>query len=114
MIRGAIEIADPGRIAGWIFCEGKSLRGQLALAFAGSRCVGAGPIGLLRKDLADAGLGDGHSGFDFEIELRDAEQLPSVVIKLQLSDFALLQRNSEVVSRVRQRPPLQLLATAAE
>ena len=101
MIRGAIEVVDPDRIAGWIVANGLVLRGAPALAFAGNRCVGSGPIGVFRADLQGAGLGDGFAGFDFSITLRPGEDLASVVIKLPMSDFALLQRGSQVVDATR-------------
>ena len=115
MIRGAIEVVTEERISGWIYSGAVLASGTLALAFCGSRCVGSGKISLFRQDIADAGLGDGYSGFDFNISLKPDEDVASIVIKLQLCDFALLQRTSIVTSQLGERPRRQgRLMQAAE
>lgn len=98
MIRGAIEVATPTLVSGWIYCKVASLRDQLVLAFVGTRCVGSGRVEIYRKDLVDAKLGDGYSGFHFPIVLQGDEQPGGVVVKLQDSDVALLQAKSRVVT----------------
>src|SRR5271165_4640875 len=97
VIRGAIEVATPVLVSGWIYSKSGSLRDHLVLAFVGTRCVGTGRVEIFRKDLADAKLGDGYCGFHFPIVLRDEEHPASVVIQLQDSDMALLQSNSRVM-----------------
>ncbi len=97
MIKGAIEVATPALVSGWIYCKAASLRDQLVLAFVDGRCVGSGRVEIYRKDLAEAKLGDGYGGFHFPIALVEGEQPAAVVIRLQDSDACLLQANSRVV-----------------
>jgi hypothetical protein len=97
VIRGAIEVATPVLVSGWIYCKAASLRDQLVLAFVGARCVGTGKVEIYRKDLHEARLGDGYCGFHFPIALQDGEQAASVVVRLQESDASLLQAKSRVV-----------------
>ena len=98
MIRGAIETAEGKLVSGWIYAPSQSLRNHLVLAFSGGRCVGTGKVDIYRRDLADAGLGDGFCGFHFPIVLEAGEHPASVVIKLADSDLALLQQASRVVA----------------
>ena len=97
MIRGAIEVAEPERVAGWIVSSAASLRGQIVLAFSGANCVGAGTVSVFRRDLLLANLGDGHAGFDFPIALLSDQDVASVVIRLEHCDAAILQAGCEVV-----------------
>jgi len=97
VIRGAIEVATPTLVSGWIYCKAASLRDHLVLAFVGARCVGTGKVEIYRKDLHEAKLGDGYCGFHFPIALKDGEQPASVVVRLQESDAALIQSASRVV-----------------
>ena len=102
MIRGSIEVASHTHISGWIHAETGTARDRLILAFAGERCVGAGKVDRFRRDLLDANLGDGYCGFDFPIKLNDGEAVGSVIVKLQNSDAALIQRDT-VLSRPDER-----------
>ncbi len=108
MIRGAIEIAEPARVVGWIVSSATSLRGQTVLAFSGVQCVGAGAVNVFRQDLLMADLRDGHAGFDFPIALSSDQDIASVVIRLEHCDAAILQAGCEVVLaepvRVLNRP----------
>jgi hypothetical protein len=97
MIRGAIEIAETTRVAGWLFCEAEPLRDKTILAFVGGRCVGAGKIDRFRQDLLDAGLGDGCCGFDIPVWLNEGESAAALIVQLQFSDMALLQPSSRVL-----------------
>jgi hypothetical protein len=97
MIRGAIEVATPALVSGWIYCKAATLRDNLVLAFVGTRCVGSGRIEIFRKDLLDAKLGDGFGGFHFPIALHEGEAPASVVVRLQDSDASLIQAKSRVV-----------------
>lgn len=97
MIRGCIEVAEATRVAGWIYAGSESLRDRLVLAFVGTRCAGAGKVDRFRKDLLDAGLGDGYCGFDFAVHLEPDETPGSLVVRLQNSDAALIQPASRVV-----------------
>jgi hypothetical protein len=97
MIRGAIEIANRSIISGWLYGEGIALRGQLVLAFVGKRHVGTGKIELFRKDIKDAGLGDGYSGFYFPVTLLPGEQPETIVVRLDQSDLALLHKESAII-----------------
>jgi hypothetical protein len=97
MIRGSIEVARRTQVSGWIYAETGTVRDRLILAFAGDRCVGAGKVDRFRKDLLEAKLGDGYCGFDFPIKLNDDEALGAVIIKLQNSDVALIQRDTKLI-----------------
>jgi len=96
MIRGAIEVAQQTRVAGWIFSATDALRDKTVLAFVGSRCVGAGKVERFRQDLLDAKLGDGYCGFDFAIKLVEGETVGAVIVRLQFSDMALIQGGSVI------------------
>ncbi len=97
MIRGAIETASRTVISGWLYARAVDLRGQLVLAFIGNRHVGTGKIELFRKDILDAGLGDGYSGFHFPVELEPSDDPQSLTIRLEQSDLNLLQPEALVV-----------------
>ena len=97
MIRGAIEIANRSVISGWLYAPGLPLRDQLVLAFVGKRHVGTGKVELFRKDIKDAGLGDGYSGFYFPVTLLPGEQPETIVVRLDQSDLNLLHRDSVVM-----------------
>jgi hypothetical protein len=97
MIRGTIEIANRSVISGWLYASAVDLRGQVVLAFVGKRHVGTGRIELFRKDIKDAGLGDGYSGFHFPVSLLPGEAPEAMTVRLDHSDLALLHRNSTVV-----------------
>lgn len=96
MIRGAIETAQQRLISGWIYAPSQSLRDQLVLAFSGQRCVGSGRVEIFRKDLAEAGLGDGYCGFHFPVALEGGEHPASIVVRLADSDAALIQTASRI------------------
>ncbi len=112
MIRGAIEWAGAGSIRGWIFSPEAGLRGRTLLAFLDGQCVGAGEIGLFREDIRDAGLGDGYSGFEFDIVLDDPADAPRVVVALDWCDAVLMQRNARV-GPVRRPVPVAVVPAAA-
>lgn len=97
MIRGAIETANRTVISGWLYARAVDLRGQLVLAFIGDRHVGTGRIELFRKDILEAGLGDGYSGFHFPVDLRSSDEPQTVTIRLEQSDLSLLQRDVLIV-----------------
>ena len=96
MIRGAIEVAQKTRIAGWLYSASTSLRDKTVLAFVGARCVGSGKVDRFRQDLLDAKLGDGYCGYDFPVRLADGESAGSVIVRLQFSDMALIQPVSRI------------------
>lgn len=96
MIRGAIDYTSPERIGGWIYSPENELRGRTVLAFVDNACVGAGSIDQFREDLAQAGLGDGFIGFNFGITPAKEEDLGRLIVKIEGSDFALLQSDSVV------------------
>jgi hypothetical protein len=97
MIRGSIEVARRTQVSGWIYAETGTVRDRLILAFAGDRCIGAGKVDRFRKDLLEAKLGDGYCGFEFPIKLNDDESLGAVIVKLQNSDVALIQRDTRLI-----------------
>ena len=97
MIQGAIEMVHETLVSGWIYAHvGEGLRDQLVLAFSGPRCVGQGRVDVFRRDLLDAGLGDGYCGFHFPITLEPGEHPASVVIRPANCDTALIQARSQV------------------
>ncbi len=84
-------------VSGWIYATGPdSLRNRLVLAFSGARCVGQGRVEIFRRDLLDAGLGDGYCGFHFPIALEAGEHPASVVVRPADCDAALIQAGSRV------------------
>ena len=103
MIRGAIEVANRSIVSGWLYSKSVDLRGQLVLAFIGTRNVGTGKVELFRKDLKDAGLGEGYAGFYFPLTLLPTDQPEAVTIRLDQSDLALLQAGA-LVSQPPRRP----------
>lgn len=113
MIRGSIEVVSQHLVQGWIHAEGVSLRDATVLAFAGANCVGSGTVGIYRKDLEDAGLGDGYLGFSIDISVPE-QLLPSITVRLNRSDAALLQSSSIVVGAVEQRPAITREAQARQ
>ncbi len=95
MIRGAIDLLENSTIGGWLYSDVVPLKNHTVLAFVDDQCIGSGTIRGFRHDLFEAGLGDGYSGFSFEISVpsgRDA----AVVVRLEGSDLSLLQKNSLV------------------
>jgi hypothetical protein len=103
MIRGAIEVANRSIISGWLYSQSVDLRGQLVLAFIGTRHVGTGKVEIFRKDLKDAGLGDGFSGFYFPLTILPTDQPEAVTVRLDQSDLSLLQQGS-LVSQPPKKP----------
>ena len=101
MIRGALESASRNNVSGWLYSKAFNLHGQLLLAFVGKRHVGSGRVELFRKDILDAGLGDGYSGFYFPVDLRPSEHPESIAIRLEASDLSLLHPASIVVPAER-------------
>jgi hypothetical protein len=95
MIRGNIELVTPESVQGWIYTEDEKVRDKLLLAFCGDKCIGSGKVSIFRSDLADAGLGDGHLGFSFPINV-GKESVGSVVIRIDGSDAVLLQTGAAV------------------
>jgi hypothetical protein len=108
MIRGHIETVTRNSIRGWIHAEGRSLRDASVLAFAGEQCIGSGPVGEFRKDLLDAGLGDGHLGFEIAIAGERVPDLASIVVKLEGSDTVLMQPGVRVSGMPRGAEKLRL------
>lgn len=101
MLRGAIDDLSPWRIGGWIYSDSGSVRDRKVLAFVDSACVGAGTINLYRDDLAQAGLGDGYLGFNFELHLEQPQDAHRTTIRLEGSDFLLLPSSAQIISTVR-------------
>lgn len=98
MLRGAIDYNDGMRIGGWLHSPEVQVRDRLMLAFVDGQCVGSGHVDRFRQDIADAGLGDGHCGFNFPISLNRADDRDRVYVKLDHSDFPLLQHHQRIES----------------
>lgn len=96
MLRGAIESVSRNRTYGWIWSPDASLRGRTVLAFLDEACIGGGKIDGFRKDLKDAGLGDGYAGFNFDLTYPNPADAPRVTVKLEGSDFVLVQAGSRL------------------
>src|SRR5438067_13797821 len=97
MLRGAIDLTTPDMIGGWIYSEAFGVRGLPVLAFLDDICVGAGKVTEFRRDLAEAGLGDGYLGFKFHISVSSPEDVRRVVVKLESSDALLVQQGSRII-----------------
>lgn len=98
MLRGYIESVKDGRVSGWIHAEGKSLNNKRILAFAGAQCVAAGTVGIYRKDLHDAGLGDGRLGFAIELPRGEPIDAASIAVRLDGSDLWLVQPGAVIAA----------------
>ncbi|MGG5820922.1 hypothetical protein [Falsiroseomonas sp. HW251] len=98
-MRGAIEGVTRNRIHGWIVSPDAPLAGRTVLAFLDEACIGAGKVEGVRRDLQEAGLGDGIAGFDFEIAYPNPADAARVTIRLEGSDAAIL------LPRARVMPP---------
>jgi hypothetical protein len=112
MIRGAIETASRDIISGWLYSQKLNLYGQVLLAFLGGRHVGTGRVEIFRKDILQAGLGDGFSGFHFPVALGPGDDPLAMTVRLEACDLALLHPGSVAVAREtkRARPPEAALA----
>jgi hypothetical protein len=97
MLRGAIDYSDGRRVGGWLYAPELPMRDRTILAFVDTACVGAGKVDVFRQDLLDAGLGDGHCGFDFPVTLARIDDRKRVHVRLELSDFSLLQQDCAIV-----------------
>ena len=96
MLRGAIDLTTPDMIGGWIYSEAFGVRSLPVLAFLDDACVGSGKVTEFRRDLADAGLGDGYLGFKFRISVNSPEDVRRVVVKLEASDAVFVQQGSRI------------------
>jgi len=97
MIRGAIEGVTRNSIYGWIWSGEVSLAGRTVLAFLDEQCIGSGKVEGRRRDLEEAGLGDGVAGFEFGLTYVNPADAPRVTVRLEGSDVALLQARARVM-----------------
>jgi hypothetical protein len=97
MIRGAIENVSRNRVYGWLWSPDASLRDRTVLAFLDDVCIGAGKIDGFRQDLKDAGLGDGYSGYNFDLTYPNPADAPRVIVKVEGSDAVLVQKRSRIM-----------------
>jgi hypothetical protein len=97
MINGAIEYATSEEVAGWVYSPKLKMRDCRVLAFVDDNCVGAGTVTIFRSDLKMAGLGDGYLGFSFPVTVKRQDQ-PKIYIKIEDSDFILMQNKSKISS----------------
>ena len=96
MLRGAIELVSDERIDGWLYSDVGEVFDRTVLAYVDDRCVGSGRIGILRNDLKAAGLADGRLGFSFPIAAAGGSDLQRVIVKLEGSDFFMLQDRATI------------------
>lgn len=101
MLRGHIEQIIDGVISGWVFHPRESLRGHAILAFDHDECIGAGEIGRFREDLRDAGLGDGHLGFEICCDPATVSAARLLNVRLQDSDFLMLHASAAALIQPR-------------
>lgn len=99
MIKGAIEAVSDHEVSGWLASELGSARGRTVLAFLDQECVGIARIEHFRQDLADAGLGDGFSGFSIPVRLPSPKDRTRLTVRLEGSDLALLSPNARVAPK---------------
>lgn len=105
MLRGAIDFYDGLSVGGWVYTPGAAPGGLSLLAFVDDACVGTGRADRFRQDLADAGLGDGRCGFNFPVSLADPDDAARLHVRVEGSDFVLLQRGARVAgARTDERP----------
>jgi hypothetical protein len=103
MIRGAIEVAGPGSVVGWMYCADVPLIGQTVVAYIGDRSIGSGKIDLYRPGLHRVGLGNGTCGFNFRVRTTEADNLGSIVVRLQRSDLILAQPGRVIMDGAAKR-----------
>ena len=96
MLRGAIELVNDERIDGWLYSDVGEVFDRTVLAYVDDRCVGSGRIGILRNDLKAAGLADGRLGFSFPISASGGTDLQRIIVKLEGSDFCMLQERATI------------------
>jgi hypothetical protein len=99
MIYGHIDTVSRTHVGGWIFSTYRSLAGMPLLAFIDDAPVGRGEVGLFREDLVQAGIGDGHGGFSFPIELKPSHDPRLVDIRLDGSNALIRQSHACLVAR---------------
>ena len=87
-IAGHIDRADEDLVEGWIHSPSDPGHRFVLQVFAGDRLLGETAADGFRRDLADAGLGDGHCAFSF--------RLPGMLSPSLLHDLRLRVVGSEV------------------
>jgi hypothetical protein len=99
MIYGHIDLVSRTHVGGWIFSAYRSLAGMPLLAYIDDAPVGRGEVGLFREDLVQAGIGDGHGGFAFPIELKPTHDPRLVNVRLDGSNALIRQEHACLVAR---------------
>jgi hypothetical protein len=88
-IRGSIDSLTPEGAVGWAF-EGRSGEQLVMQALCSGRIIGEAVADRFRHDLAEAGFGDGHCGFELTFyEALDPALLPFVSVKPRGGDVEL-------------------------
>ncbi|HEV7264996.1 MAG TPA: hypothetical protein VGN83_08780 [Falsiroseomonas sp.] len=88
-IRGSVDSLTPGGAVGWAF-DGRAGEQLVLQALCGGRIIGEATADRFRHDLAEAGLGDGHCGFELPFyEKLDPALLPFVALKPRGGDVEL-------------------------
>ena len=111
---GYVDSVSEGRVRGWAYDRARPRRRLALEVYAAGGRVGVVRAELFRQDLANAGIGDGRYGFDFE--LPDKSIHPETVsVKVGESDFwlfnhaaaTILERSSsELMNSVRKGLPI--------
>ncbi|MCZ8182227.1 MAG: hypothetical protein O9322_04585 [Beijerinckiaceae bacterium] len=99
MLRGHIDHVSASRVEGWVHSPDFPVKGRRVFAFIGKICVGGGLVDVFRRDLAEAGLGDGILGFGFDIYLEQPLPLSRLVVTFEACDFILPQTGAEMRGR---------------
>jgi hypothetical protein len=90
MIKGNIDFISQSSVRGWIHIPSLSYTGIEIGAYVKNHCVGRGLVDVYRQDLAEIGLGNGWSGFDFKINVFNRSDLLVLDIRIDNCDFVLL------------------------
>lgn len=98
MFRGNIDFASRTRIEGWVYCSRWSLVGARVHAFIDDECVGSGIVELFRRDLVEAGVGDGMGGFNFAISLDEDQDPRRLHIRVEDGNAIVRQPGSQLCS----------------
>jgi hypothetical protein len=82
--RGSVDVVDSGRVAGWVMNNAKpSVRPSVVVRVNGLPAA-SGECSNFRTDLLNAGIGDGHYGF--EIPVTDIRLKPNDVVSILVDD----------------------------
>ena len=91
--RGYIDIAEPGRLAGWILNEIAPSRSVRLDVYLNGRKITSGATSILRPDLSE----NNRSGFDIAIPIRDDPRFSNLTFSLRLLGTEINPLSSETI-----------------